>query len=184
MKNRIEITGGKFKKLSLRAPAKIRPTTSIVKRSLFDTLGYSIEEAVVLDVFAGSGAIGFEALSRGANRVVFIDKSRDSIKSILENTRKLGLEPSTFEIIKADFKKGMNLLINRSEKFDFIFADPPYGFERLDDLFKMVPMLLKDLGIFVLEEKKTYTSKYLEKVKEVCFGQTCITYYCSLSREF
>ncbi len=183
MKNRIEITGGKFKRIPLKAPSKIRPTQSLVKRSLFDTLGSFIEDAKVLDVFAGSGAVGFEALSRGAKKVVFIDKSRESVNSIKENARKIGLDSSVIEIIKADFKRGLNLLIERKEEFDLIFADPPYGFSNIDELFKRVYKIMNDYSIFVLEEREVPSSKYFEKIKEVRFGETHLAYYRCLSGE-
>ncbi len=183
MKNRIEITGGRFKRIPLKAPVKIRPTQSIVKRSLFDTLGSFIEDAKVLDIFAGSGAVGFEALSRGAEKVVFIDKSRDAVSVIKENARKIGLGMDVVEVIKADFKRGLNLLIDRKEVFDFVFADPPYGFSRLDELFKRVYKLLNEYGIFVLEEREIPQTKYFEKIKEVRFGETRLAYYRRISGE-
>ncbi len=184
MKNRVEITGGSYKRISLRTPQKIRPTQSIVKRSLFDTLGSFIEDAKVLDVFAGSGAVGFEALSRGAKIAVFIDKSRESANVIKENARRIGLTREQFEMIKADFKKGLNLLIDREEIFDFLFADPPYGFKETSELFKRVHGLMNEYSIFVFEDSLVHESKYFEKIKEVRFGQTYLTYYRRVSGEF
>ncbi len=183
MKSRIEITGGIYRRISLKTSQKIRPTQSIVKRSLFDTLGSFIEDARVLDVFAGSGAVGFEALSRGAKSVVFIEKSRESANVIKENARKLGVEKDRIEIIKADFKKGLNILIDKEEMFDFVFADPPYGFKEIDELFKRVYRVVSEYSIFVLEESSVHESKYFEKIKEVQFGQTYLTYYRRVSGE-
>ncbi len=183
MRSRIEITGGIYRRISLKTSQKIRPTQSIVKRSLFDTLGSFIEDASVLDVFAGSGAVGFEALSRGAKSVVFIEKSRESVGIIKENARRLGLGNDKIEIIKANFKKGLNILIDRKERFDFVFADPPYGFKEIEELFKRVFKVVNEYSIFVLEESSVHESKYFEKIKEVRFGQTYLTYYRRISGE-
>lgn len=180
MKNRVEITGGKFKSISLKVPQKIRPTQQIVKRSLFDTLGNFIEDVSILDVFAGSGAIGLEALSRGASAAVFIEKSRECVNVIRENARKLGVI-NKVEVIKADFRKGLNILIDQKEQFDFVFADPPYGFKEIDELFKKVFEVISEYGIFVLEDSSAHESKYFEKIKEVKFGQTYLTYYRRVS---
>ena len=184
MKKMIEIIGGKYKRILLKTPPKIRPTQSIVKRSLFDSLGSFIEDANVLDIFAGSGAVGFEALSRGAKRVIFIDKSRESVNIIKQNARKLGISNGSIEVIKADFKKGLNILIDRKEVFDFIFADPPYGFEKIEEVFKKVYNLMDAYSIFVLEESKVLSLKFFEKIKEVRFGETHLAYYRRISGEF
>uniref|UniRef100_A0A7C2K5J9 16S rRNA (Guanine(966)-N(2))-methyltransferase RsmD n=1 Tax=candidate division WOR-3 bacterium TaxID=2052148 RepID=A0A7C2K5J9_UNCW3 len=181
---KIRLTGGENKRQSLRIPKGIRPTRAIVKRSMFDTLRDFVVNADVLEIFAGSGAVGFEALSRGASSCVFIEKSREGMLTIIENAKKLGVL-DRIRVIKADFVRGLNDLIREQKKFDLIFADPPYDFLNHDELFKRIVSLLKSGGLYLVEVRnKTQLPEIwenLSKVKEVNFGQTKVVYYRMLS---
>jgi len=181
---KLKLTGGENKRKSLKVPRGIRPTRAIVKRSIFDSLRDEVEDAEVLEIFAGSGAIGFEALSRGARSCVFIEKSREGMLAILENAKNLGIKDRV-RVLKADFAKGLNELLRENAKFDLIFADPPYDFDTHNEIFKRILGLLKPSGIYVVEVRnKTVlpdTFQNLTKVKEVNFGQTKIVYYRLLS---
>ena len=106
---------------------KIRPTSDKVKEALFNILGGAIfEDALVLDIFAGTGNLGIEALSRGAREVTFIEKDRSSIRLLRENVDICGISDET-GIVPLDAKKGVALLGKKRQKFDIIFLDPPYG---------------------------------------------------------
>lgn len=99
-----------------------RPITDRVKESLFNILGQAVEEALILDLFAGTGSVGIEALSRGAEKVVFVEKNRRAVETIRKNLRVTGLE-AWAEIRQTDVFK---LLLNPpAERFDFIYVAPP-----------------------------------------------------------
>lgn len=101
-----------------------RPTSERVKEAVFSMLQFDIEGRRILDLFAGSGQMGLEALSRGADNAVLIDKSPDAVKIIQENALKCKLYPSC-EIRRSDYLDYIKR--NRGEKFDIIFLDPPYA---------------------------------------------------------
>lgn len=125
----VRILSGKFKGSMLAVPASARPTLIRSRQSLFDVLAssnpkYFFENKVVLDCFAGSGALGIEALSRGASFAYFTDISQDAISVIYENIRKLQLEKHC-RIIKTDILKIRKF--NGTAACDIVFVDPPYG---------------------------------------------------------
>lgn len=102
-----------------------RPTLDRVKEALFNIIQFDIKDAVVLDLFAGTGALGIEALSRGAKEVVFCDKVPDAIKVIKQNvTNTSNLDKAT--IINKDCKDVLKDLSKQNKKFDIVFLDPPY----------------------------------------------------------
>lgn len=184
---KLSLTGGENKKKKLKVPKGVRPTRAIVKRSIFDTLRGIIEGSEVLEIFAGSGAVGFEALSRGAKSCFFIEKSRDGALAIIENARNIGILDRV-KVFKGDYVRGLNDLIREGKKFDLIFADPPYDFDFHEEIFSRVSQLLKPDGIYVVEVRnKTVLPERPEalmKRKEVYFGQTKVVYYCLLSGDF
>ena len=100
-----------------------RPTLDRVKESIFNIIQNEIENARILDLFAGSGAIGIEFLSRGAAKAVLCDSSKDAINIIKKNVEKTHMEEKS-QIINSDFEKCLNILKN--EQFDIIYIDPPY----------------------------------------------------------
>lgn len=181
---KLSLTGGENKRKRLKVPKGIRPTRAIVKRSIFDTLRGVVEGSDVLEIFAGSGAVGFEALSRGAHSCVFIEKSRDGLLAIIENVKSMGLSDRV-RVIRGDYGRKLNDLIKEGYRFDLIFADPPYDFNAHTDVFSRVSQLLKPGGIYIVEVRsKTILpdkADGLVKVKEVSFGQTKIVYYSLLS---
>lgn len=126
-----------------------RPTLDRVKESLFNILQNQIKNSVVLDLFAGSGALGIEALSRGAAKAYFCDTNRDAINVIKENLNKTRLI-SKAEVLNVDYKKALN---NINESFDLIFLDPPYKLDIAVDALKSIinNNLLKSEGIIVIE---------------------------------
>ena len=153
MKNfteKIAITGGKYRGRKIATPGgKTHPMGSRERLALFNMLGAVCEGAVVLDAFAGSGALGCEALSRGASFVVFVDKSPEAVQTIKSNLAELGIVDG-FKIVKGSFPQVFpqgNL--EDLGGFDIILADPPYdkfGELKLDFLSG----LLKEDGVLVL----------------------------------
>ena len=124
----MRIIAGKNKGNILKSPKdlSVRPTSEKVREALFDILGISIKETCFLDLFAGTGAVGIEALSRGAREVIFIEKELKCIKIIKENLEKTGNKQHAI-VYKIDFLFGLKLLVKKNYLLDYIFLDPPYG---------------------------------------------------------
>ena len=114
------------KKLAMIRGRWIRPTADRLRESIFNILGDSVKEATVLDMFAGSGAYGIEALSRGAVSAVFMDNSKKAISIIQKNVKSCDLEDRV-KIIRWDIIKNLNCLKSFSLAFNLIFIDPPYN---------------------------------------------------------
>jgi len=144
-----------------------RPTLDRVKEPLFSIIINYIEESNVLDLFAGSGALGIETLSRGAKKCTFCDISYESIKMLRQNIQKTRLEEKSI-IINKDYKKCLENL--KGEKFDIIFIDPPYKQNIGVDSIKLIldyNILAKD-GIIILEtDEEQRDLKQLELVEKL-----------------
>jgi len=103
----------------------LRPTSDRVKESIFNILGAEVEEKVVLDLFAGTGNLGIEALSRGAKKAVFVEKAREALRMIQKNLLQCGFSGQA-EIIPKEVNRAIGILETRKESFDLILMDPPY----------------------------------------------------------
>jgi 16S rRNA (guanine966-N2)-methyltransferase len=115
----------KGRRLSTPKNRSLRPTSDRVKESIFNILRREMEGKVILDLFAGTGNLGIEALSRGAERVVFVEKGRQALQLIQRNLVQFGLEGQS-EIIPKDANRAIGILKRRGESFDLILMDPPY----------------------------------------------------------
>lgn len=148
----MRIISGKARgtKLSTLEGLETRPTLDRIKESLFNILQNEIYDAKVLDLFAGSGALGLETLSRGAKEAVLCDNSYKAIQVIEDNVRKTHFEKQA-RVLKNDYKKTLSILKN--EKFNIIFLDPPYESEfdiiALNDIIENE--MLSENGIIILE---------------------------------
>lgn len=159
-----------------------RPTLDRVKEALFSIIQNYIYEANVLDLFAGSGALGLESISRGANRCVFCEKAYEAVKVLKQNIQKTGFEDKSI-VVNKDYKKCLDKL---EEKFDIIFLDPPYRLNIAVDALKRILnlKLLSKESIIILEtddEKRELAE--LEKVdieiKEVRkYGRVKLIFLC------
>ncbi len=123
----MRVVAGAHKGRQLKAvPGKTaRPTTDKVKEAIFQILGPYFQNGVCLDLFAGSGALGIEALSRGMEKGIFVDKHPKAIHTIHENIRLLHLEDNV-EIFRTEAFRAMNASVKRGLRFDLILLDPPY----------------------------------------------------------
>ena len=121
----MKILGGALKGRNFYMPAGCRPTQDVVRKALFDILGQDMTGLTVLDVFAGSGAVGLEALSRGAKFCTFIEKEPKHARITEENADLLGLE--AYEVLLQDGFAGIKSLAGQKRHFDIVFVDPPYG---------------------------------------------------------
>ena len=124
----LRIIAGKLKGRKLRSirGSKTRPTAARIREAIFNILAFQIHEATVLDLFAGTGAFGIEALSRGAELVVFVDVDYDSISVLHKNIQSLSLENLT-KTIRWDLTRSLNCLGSLRSTFNLIFMDPPYN---------------------------------------------------------
>ena len=158
-----------------------RPTLDRVKESLFNIINFDIPNCVFLDLFAGSGAIGIEAASRGAKKVVMCEKSKEAINIINKNLEKTRLKDEV-KLFNEDFEKCISKL---QEKFDIIYLDPPY---KTDYAFKAVNLLLekqliKEETIIIIETDieqnvKTELKKLkIEEIDEKKYGRASLLFY-------
>ncbi len=124
----MRIIAGAYRGLRLKTlkGEALRPTSDQLRETLFNVLGESIQGATFLDAYAGSGAVGIEALSRGAQEVVFVEHHRPAANLIRENLQVLGID-SGFRIIQSQVQTGLDQMAGQGEKFDFVFLDPPYA---------------------------------------------------------
>ena len=145
----IRITGGEHRSRLLDTPNTnlTKPTMDKVRAAVFNALGDSVKHSVVLDLFAGSGSYGFEALSRGADYATFVDSSSEAIKCIKKNADSLKAE--NIEIINGDV---LRFLEQNTQEFSIIFVDPPYKLDVYEEVINNAP--LTDNGILVLESEK------------------------------
>ena len=123
----MRVISGKARGLKLNTPKNedVRPTTDRVKESLFNMINSYIMESEVLDLFAGTGSLGIECLSRGAKSCTFVDISKESIDIVKSNIKKARVESESI-ILNLDFKTAIDKLKLQNSKFDIIFMDPPY----------------------------------------------------------
>lgn len=159
----IRITGGTNRSRLLATPNSelTKPTMDKVRAAVFSALGDLVKNAKVLDLFAGSGSYGFEALSRGAASAIFVDKSRDAFSTIKENSRTLG-----YENVELIFGDSLEFLRANTHKFSIVFVDPPYKLDVYEDVVETLIKgnMLEDNGIIVLESEREL------KLDETLFG--------------
>ena len=180
----VRVISGSARGLKLNTPGddRVRPTTDRVKESMFNIIQDWVYDSQVLDLFAGSGALGIEALSRGASQAVFCDNSLDSIKIIKSNIEKARVVDRS-QIVSGDFKRCLRDMEAKNQSFDMIFVDPPYYkglFEEVLDTIRSCKILKKD-GIVIVEhdaKKPIGQVEGLEVYKEKKYGITMLTFYC------
>ncbi len=130
----VKIIGGKYKGRNFYMPASVRPTQNITRKALFDILGQDMDGIEFLELFAGSGAVGLEAMSRGAKKVIFVEHDPKCADVITQNLQLLlGASPRddgfSYELVEGDSFAHIKMFARQKKKFDLIFLDPPYGLE-------------------------------------------------------
>ncbi|WP_414052777.1 16S rRNA (guanine(966)-N(2))-methyltransferase RsmD [Macrococcus animalis] len=169
----MRVIGGKYKRFHLTAPKGItsRPTTDKIKETMFNILGQM--DGIGLDLFAGSGGLGVEAISRGLSKVIFVDGSFDAIQMIKKNTSFLDED---VEIYKNDYKRALKALNKRNIQFDMIFLDPPYQKNIVNDALPLIQSfdLLAKGGQILIECEKNESIDTLdyEIIKNETYGIT------------
>ena len=179
----MKVTGGIAKGRRLKIPkAYLRPTSEKVKEALFNILREKVKGSFFLDLYAGTGGIGMDALSHGAGRVIFVESNPFSIKTLRENISALGFRDKA-EIIALDSVAFLEKAIVREERFDIIFLDPPYHTGELDRIFKILSKgeVLNKSGILIAEhfKKKSLPEEvgHLRLLKEYRYGDTVLTLF-------
>jgi len=175
------ITGGKFKgqKITTVKNNLVRPTSSKVRQSIFNVLQNHLEDAVVLDLFAGSGIFGIEAYSRGASEIFFVEKCSDVSRYIKQNISKFDLKYSFFQTDALAFLKKQP-----EYSFDLIFLDPPYNSKLIEESIEIIinKNILRKGGIIVAEQKSDkdlsqIVNKFnLNLLKQKKYGDTIISF--------
>lgn len=180
----MRIITGTAKGFKLKAPRglDVRPTGDRVKESIFNIIKSSVMSADVLDLFAGTGNLGLEALSRGANSAVFVDSASSSLSVVKENALHTCLAERA-EFIKSDAVKAIDRLFDTGRTFDLIFCDPPYNKGYVAAILDKLngKSLLRAGGLLVLEHTKrepvTVTTKVLTMVRQEKYGETTVTFF-------
>jgi 16S rRNA (guanine(966)-N(2))-methyltransferase RsmD len=173
--SRLRVTGGESRGRRLKAPRNIRPTQSIVKEAIFNIVGHVIEDARVLDLFAGSGAIGIEALSRGAAHVTFVDREPRGLAILRQNLDALGLKERA-RVVRADVARWLDTSPDEVKQADLVFLDPPYGDEVLDLALKALDRAPGDHTV-VAEYSRHQTLPALSRLRlerERRYGDTMV----------
>lgn len=194
MKNNPTITkkiiAGKYKGKTLKLPSKetTRSSKAIVLESFFNTLQFDIIDAVLVEVFSGSGSVGLEALSRGAKKIIFMEKDRDALKVLRDNiaqTDSMGcevFEGDSFHTIAAVKKR-----LKQWDESAFFYVDPPFSYrEGMEEIYDKTIALIASVPIesarlIVFEHMSTLelpeTIGVFNRVKNKKFGKTSLTYY-------
>lgn len=185
-----KIIAGKFKGKTLRLPSKetTRSSKAIVLESFFNTIQFDIIDAVVVEVFSGSGSIGLEALSRGAKKILFMEKDRDAVKTLRHNIAQT--DPAACEVFEGDSFANITQVKKRLETLGegaFVYVDPPFSYrEGMEDIYDKTLHLISsfplDLAkLFIIEHMSTLElpeqiGQY-NRIKSKKFGKTSLSYY-------
>jgi 16S rRNA (guanine(966)-N(2))-methyltransferase RsmD len=183
----MRIIAGKFRSRRLKSPPSLltRPTSDRLRETLFNILSPQITGSNFLDLCAGSGAVGIEALSRGAARVTFVDKSRKMCALIKANTELLQLGEEEFEIVNANALVFLKKRIEETKApFDLVYFDPPYGDDYEKTLHELAGhrahLLSADAIVIAEHHKKTDLSgKFgeLRRYRTLQQGESCLSFY-------
>ncbi|MBB6735522.1 16S rRNA (guanine(966)-N(2))-methyltransferase RsmD [Cohnella zeiphila] len=159
-----------------------RPTTDKVKEALFSIIGPYFDGERVLDLFAGTGGLGIEALSRGAGHAVFVDANPRSVEVVRRNLEATGLA-SRAEVYRNDARKAIKHLERKEERFELVFLDPPYAMKDCDELLGELAerSLLADRAVAVVEHDAgfDYGERFgpFGRIRHAVYGETALSIY-------
>ncbi|TWI55798.1 16S rRNA (guanine(966)-N(2))-methyltransferase RsmD [Halalkalibacter nanhaiisediminis] len=180
----MRVISGEKRGLPLKAVpgASTRPTTDKVKESIFNMIGPYFNGGNALDLYAGSGGLGIEALSRGIDHVIFVDQNRKAIEIVKQNIAFCGFEKRA-EVYRNDADRALKALIKREIAFSYVFLDPPYAKQNLVNEIRILidfELLTRD-GMIVCEHGRETalpdTIGEVYKQREESYGDTTITIY-------
>lgn len=194
----MRVIAGTYRSRKLRTlhGMALRPTSDRLRETLFNVVGPEIEDSVFVDLFAGSGAVGIEALSRGAHRAIFAEKHRAAAAQLRANLESLGIPEigpgdhpekafgGTAEIFVCDASAVIDILSARGTKVDFVFADPPYAdsaaYADIMELLGESPLMPPGSQLIVEHERRRElppTAGQLERVRILQQGSTTLSFY-------
>lgn len=171
----IRIISGKYKSRKIEAPDNnlTKPSMDRVKEGIFSSISFIIKHSSVLDLFAGSGAYGIEAISRGASSATFVDSNTISVNTINKNIDLLQIDNCV--VAKEDY---MTFLQNSNESFDIIFIDPPYIFSDFKSIVEIILQknILNESGCMIIENDKELDFSFFKfkKIKEYKYSKTYV----------
>lgn len=152
-----------------------RPTTDRVKEGIFSSIQFAIPAAKVLDLFAGSGQMGIECLSRGAAKGVFVDSNKDAVNIVIKNIKSCSL----FDKARVVNMSAQDFLRTTKDKFDIVFLDPPYNMGILDEIIEKVYQITAPGGIIIAESELGWSIRQeidgLNEVKKYKYGKVLVT---------
>ena len=183
----MRIIAGSARSRAIIAPEgrDTRPTLDRVRENLFNILMRRVPGAQVLDLFAGSGALSMEAVSRGAARAVLVDHDRAAIRCIQQNIAALRFEAET-RVIPADWKAAVSLLEQEGARFDIIFLDPPYKMHDLSEVARrLIPLLAEDALVVVEHEARTMPAlcEGFDMTDSRKWGVACVSFFRYVAQE-
>jgi 16S rRNA (guanine966-N2)-methyltransferase len=181
---RMRVISGSAKGRSLKAVpgTSTRPTTDKVKEAIFSMIGPYFDGGQVLDLFAGTGGLGIEALSRGMQKAVFIDIEKKSIDTIQHNLQTAGLKDQA-EVFRTDAARALKALAKRDQRFELVFLDPPYKMKVIAELISTMDeqKLLEDQAVVVVEHDANDVLLEaiggFEQQRRAEYGDTAVTIY-------
>jgi len=184
----MRIIGGVYRSRLIQMPKgiEIRPTQDRVREAIFNILG-DINGKLVLDLFAGSGAFGLEALSRGASRAAFVENNSRCLKTIEENVESLNIPASKYDIIRGSVSTVLPRLEKEGNRYDIIFLDPPYHNDMAKNCLINIDYydILTEFGLAVAEHFKKDSLETgldtMEALTERKYGDTLVTIYRKIS---
>lgn len=174
----MRIIGGEYRHRLIEYPLdrKTRPTKDRIREAIFNALG-DINEKSALDLYAGSGSMGLESLSRGANKATFVDISLEAIKCIKNNVKTLNISGNSVSILHMSDKEALENFKNNNEKFDLIFLDPPYQEGEYLKIIQKIEEdhIIKENGIIVVEVNYSLSFPLIYKrIKEYKYGEILV----------
>jgi len=179
----MRIVAGSARGRALRGPrsaSSIRPTADRVRESIFNILGQWLDGQRVLDLYAGTGALGLEAVSRGAARAVLVDSGREAAELCRQNARELGFEGQV-SVMAMPVERALQALRGAGERFDVVFADPPYAAEVTARTLAQAEPLLEPGGVCVMEhDKREEVPEAVGRLRRVdarVFGATRVAFF-------
>jgi 16S rRNA (guanine966-N2)-methyltransferase len=183
VKRFLKLTGGSYAGRRIYVPdIGVRPATNLVREAIFSTLNSFFEHGVqgcsVLDLFAGTGSLGLEALSRGSRRVTFVDSRKESIRAIIRNLQMLGF---TADVERSDVNRFLKK--NNQLEYELIFMDPPYKYKNSREVVELIKSALKQRNSAVLVYERSFDrdppdfGDDVEVLKRKKYGQTELIYF-------
>ena len=172
----LRVAGGEARGRRLKAPKGIRPTQGMVKEAIFNLVGPGIDGVHALDLFAGSGAIGIEALSRGAAGVTFVDREPRGLAILRQNLEVLDLK-SRSQVVRADVVRWLESSPNELKQAGFVFMDPPYEDPVLDRALRAIDRVASNATLVVehsrRQELPVLTRMHLDRQRR--YGDTMVS---------